>query len=218
MQKSCHADKWPSMMRCRPARAIGPPSMPRGVTTQRPRPDGGAVQRGESGATMSDVSDLQQLVESRLRELGNARGPLSTRQAAARAGGKVSYETLRLIRTGRHSGSISQDVAEGLALALDVPWAGVLAVAGRRIPQGPFVLPKRAEALTKSERGVVLSVVDAILDAAAQNRAPSPPSQVPPGELRPVAHEGDEPGGSRSGSRTASETARRVRRGQEPQR
>ena len=164
---------------------------------------------------MSDVSDLQQLVESRLRELGDHRGPLSTRQAAARAGGKVSYETLRLIRTGRHSGSISQDVAEGLALALDVPLTRVLAVAGRRIPQGPFVLPKRAEALTKSERSVVLSVVDAILDAAAQNRAPAEASTP---ELRPVAHEAEQPGGSRPGSRAASDTARRVRRGQEPQR
>jgi hypothetical protein len=167
---------------------------------------------------MGDVSDLQQLVESRLRELGDHRRPLSTRQAAARAGGKVSYETLRLIRTGRHSGSISQEVAEGLALALDVPLSRVLAVAGRRIPQGPFVLPKRAEALTKSERGVVLSVVDAILDAAAQSRGSSAPADAPPAELRPVAHEADEPGGSRSGSRGASETARRVRRGQEPQR
>ena len=138
---------------------------------------------------MSDVSDLQQLVETRLRELGDRRRPLSTRQAAARAGGKVSYETLRLIRTGQHSGSISQEVAEGLALALDVPLSRVLAVAGRRIPQGPFVLPKRAEALTKSERGVVLSVVDAILDAAAQRR-PAPE------ELRAVAAEGDEPGSS----------------------
>ena len=172
---------------------------------------------------MGDVSDLQQLVESRLREMGDHRGPLSTRQAAARAGGKVSYETLRLIRTGRHSGSISQDVAEGLALALDVPLTRVLAVAGRRIPQGPFVLPKRAEALTKSERNVVLSVVDAILDAAGQNRAPaehasSAATQEPPQELRPVAHEADEPGGGRAGSRAASEAARRVRRGQDPQR
>jgi hypothetical protein len=192
---------------------------------------------------MGDVSDLQQLVESRLREMGDHRGPLSTRQAAARAGGKVSYETLRLIRTGRHSGSISQDVAEGLALALDVPLTRVLAVAGRRIPQGPFVLPKRAEALTKSERNVVLSVVDAILDAAGQNRAPAEhassaaaeraaqgagqgagpgpgqaPALEPPKELRPVAHEADEPGGGRAGSRAASDAARRVRRGQDPQR
>ena len=169
---------------------------------------------------MGDVSDLQQLVESRLREMGDHRGPLSTRQAAARAGGKVSYETLRLIRTGRHSGSISQDVAEGLALALDVPLTRVLAVAGRRIPQGPFVLPKRAEALTKSERNVVLSVVDAILDAAGQNRSPTEAAASAPAqqELRPVAHDAEEPGGGRAGSRAASEAARRVRRGQDPQR
>jgi len=162
---------------------------------------------------MGDVSDLQQLVESRLREMGDHRGPLSTRQAAARAGGKVSYETLRLIRTGRHSGSISQDVAEGLALALDVPLTRVLAVAGRRIPQGPFVLPKRAEALTKSERNVVLSVVDAILDAADQIREDDEEDESP---LRAVAKGGRRPGGTTSGRRLASATARRVRKGKDP--
>src|SRR5215213_288767 len=208
MQRGCHADKWPSMMRCSSAGATAPPATAEVVATRDSRGCGVAWGCGD---TMSDVSDLQQLVETRLRELGDHRGPLSTRQAAARAGGKVSYETLRLIRTGRHSGSISQDVAEGLALALDVPLTKVLAVAGRRIPQGPFVLPKRAEALTKSERGVVLSVVDAILDAAAQRRAATE-------QLRSVAAEGELPGGSGEGARTAAETARRVRRGEESQR
>src|SRR4051794_17554968 len=134
---------------------------------------------------------------------------MPTRRAAARSQGKVSYETLRLLKIGQHSGAISPDVAEGLALALDVPLTTVLEVAGQRIPLGPFVLPKRAETLTKGERAVVLSVVDAILSAADQERSA--------GEvMRAVAKNGERAGGSRVGSRQAGVTARRVRRGQEP--
>lgn len=163
---------------------------------------------------MADVSDLQKLVERRLIELGDHRGPLPTRRAAARAEGKVSYETLRLIKIGQHSGSISEEVAEGLALALEVPLDAVLTVAGRRIPQGPFVLPKRADTLTKSERAAVLSVVDAILEAAAQERGDASATL---GALRPVASAGRRRGGSAAGARSASATARRVRRGEERQ-
>lgn len=160
---------------------------------------------------MSSASNLQELVDRRLTELGSGRGPMSTRQAAARSGGKVSYETLRLIKIGQHSGSISQEVAEGIAEALEVPVTDVLTLAGRRIPQGPFVLPRRAETLTKSERAVVLSVVDAILDAAAQERESEE-------GLRAVADGGRQAGGGKAGARKASQTARRVRRGQEGQR
>lgn len=158
------------------------------------------------------AADLQELVERRLRELGDHRGPMPTRKAAARSGGKVSYETLRLIKLGQHSGSINEDTAEGIALALDLPLEVVLTLAGRRIPQGSFELPKRAETLTKSERAVVLSVVDAILGAAEQDRSAAPSS------LRPVASATQRPGGSRAGALKASERARRVRRGEEPQR
>src|SRR4051794_41277692 len=104
----CHADKWPSMMRWQ-FRSTTTPSRTVEVVATRSAVRGLVRDVG----TMGDVSDLQQLVESRLREMGDHRGPLSTRQAAARAGGKVSYETLRLIPTGRTSGSIRQGVAEG---------------------------------------------------------------------------------------------------------
>lgn len=165
---------------------------------------------------MSSASNLQELVDRRLTELGTGRGPMSTRQAAARSGGKVSYETLRLIKIGQHSGSISQEVAEGIAEALEVPVDDVLRLAGRRIPQGPFVLPRRAETLTKSERAVVLSVVDAILDAAAQEREQD--AETDSDKLRAVAEGGRQTGGGKSAARKASQTARRVRRGQEGQR
>lgn len=161
---------------------------------------------------MKRARDLQQLVERRLRELGDHRGPLSTRRAAARAEGKVSYETLRLLKIGQHSGAISHEVAEGIALALDVPVATVLQVAGQRIPLGRFVLPPRAETLTKSERAAVLSVVDAILQAAEQDRSD------PEAPLHAVARSGRRPGGTAGGARRASSTARKVRRGEEPQR
>jgi hypothetical protein len=167
---------------------------------------------------MSSASNLQELVDRRLTELGTGRGPMSTRQAAARSDGKVSYETLRLIKIGQHSGSISQEVAEGIAQALDVPVTDVLKLAGRRIPQGPFVLPRRAETLTKSERAVVLSVVDAILDAAAQEREDDGSATDPGDGLSAVAEGTAAAGGGKGGARKASQTARRVRRGQEKQR
>ena len=160
---------------------------------------------------MKNARNLQQLVDRRLRELGDHRGPMPTRRAAARSEGKVSYETLRLLKLGRHSGSISLEVAEGIALALDLPVTTVLEVAGQRIPQGPFVLPKRADTLTKSERAVVLSVIDAILDAAEQQRGDDE-------QLKAVAQSGGRAGGTATGARRATATARRVRKGAEPQR
>lgn len=124
---------------------------------------------------MADVRNLQQLVADRLAELGDRRGPLSARQAAARAKGKVSYETLRLILRGEHSGKLTDDVVDGLALALDVPRSRVLGAMGRQMhqPLPPFALPARADQLSRAQRKVVLGVIDAILDAseAAQDAA-----------------------------------------------
>lgn len=163
---------------------------------------------------MKNPRHLQQLVERRLKELGDHRGPMATRRAASRSEGKISYETLRLLKLGRHSGAIALETAEGLSLALDLPLQTILEVAGQRIPQGPFELPKRADTLTKSERAVVLSVIDAILDAAEQKR---PGASVEP-PVRAVASTGRRPGGSSAGARRASTTARRLRTGEQPQR
>ena len=71
------------------------------------------------------------------------------------------------------------------------------------------MLPKRAETLTKAERAAVLSVVDAILGAAGQDRTAVE-------SLRPVAKGGGRSGGTKSGSQQAGATARRVRKGQDP--
>lgn len=169
----------------------------------------------EDVKNMKDVHDLHELVERRLTELGDHRGPLPTRRAASRSEGKVSYETLRLLKIGQHSGSISHEVAEGIALALDLPVNTILRVAGQRIPQGPFVLPRRAESLTKSERSAVLSVVDAILDASAQERSEEA-VRLEAVRLEAVAKTQQRSGGTRPSATTADGTARAVRKGREP--
>ncbi len=158
---------------------------------------------------MSAVTDLQQLVEQRLKIMGGQRGPMSARQAAARSNGQISYETLRLLRLGKHSGSITRDTAEGLALALDIPLPEVMQLIGQRIPQGPFRLPKKADTLTPAERAVVLSVVDAILDAA-KGRIEQPPA------LRAVAKSPRLPGGSTNGADSAAGAAHGIRPGVRP--
>lgn len=114
---------------------------------------------------MATVTTLQALAQRRLRDLGSHGEPLSARQAALRAEGLVSYETLRLIVKGEHSGRISPQVAEGLSLALQVPLEQIYAAARKRAPQGPFMLPPEADSLDPKERKAVLSVVDAILSA-----------------------------------------------------
>ncbi|MGL5858051.1 MAG: hypothetical protein ACRC35_06545 [Angustibacter sp.] len=155
---------------------------------------------------VAQPQNLQELVDRRLWELGERGKPLSTRMAAQRSHGKVSYETLRLLQSGKHSGSVNRDTAEGIAEALDVPLNRVLRLAGQRIPQGPFVLPKKADTLTPSERATVLSVVDAILDAARQDRSSS--------DVRAVAGSARRPGGTRAGAGQAAATARQARAGQ----
>ncbi len=150
---------------------------------------------------MQHADDLQQLVEQRLRDLGGPTGPMSARRAAGRSSGLVSYETLRLLLRGQHSGSISRETAIGLAQALEVSLEQVLRLAGKRIPLGPFTLPERADTLIAAERAVVLSVVDAILDAARRDRS----------LIRAVANTSEATGGTSAGAVTADSSAEKVR-------
>lgn len=77
----------------------------------------------------------------------------------------ISYETVRLIHQGEHSGNISDETADALALMWRVDVDEVLRAAGQRPRLGDFELPRRAQRLTAKERRIVLSVIDAILDA-----------------------------------------------------
>lgn len=126
---------------------------------------------------------LQQLVERRLREIGQRRGRgenISLREAWLRlpedANGAraVSYETVRRIRENGHS-KIGDTTADALATMFDLDVDEVLQAAGQRPRLGRFELPRKADRLTEDERAAVLGVVDAILAAADQDR---------PGNLR----------------------------------
>lgn len=122
-------------------------------------------------ATVNET--LQQLVERRLREMGARRGrsePLSLLevwQSLPETDGKrpVSYEIVRRIADGKHS-NIGDRVADALATMLDVSGGDVLKAAGQRPRLGRFELPRRADRLTERERQAVITMVDAILDAA----------------------------------------------------
>ena len=136
---------------------------------------------------MSDVNEtLQQLLERRLRELGARRGggPLSLREVwqslPTDENGRrpISYELVRRVRENGHS-NIQDRAADAIATMLDVAVSDVLQAAGQRPRLGRFELPRRADRLNDSERGVVLSVVDAILDAAKADRPPGALSEVP---------------------------------------
>lgn len=133
---------------------------------------------------MSDVTEtLQDLMERRLRELGHRRGrgeSISLREAWQRlpedenGQRRPTYEVFRRIRQSGHS-NISEETAVALATMLDVDLGDVNRAAGRRAPLGRFELPTRADRLNDTERGVVLGVVDAILDAAEGRRGERSP-------------------------------------------
>lgn len=134
---------------------------------------------------MSDVNEtLQQLLTRRLREIGRTRGrdtPISLHQAYLAAPDKlpsgeqpVTYEVIRRVSKGTHS-NLTGRAVRTLATMLGVPEADVWQAAGRRAPAGRFELPERADRLSDAERLVVLSVVDAILNAgeSVATQAPS---------------------------------------------
>lgn len=130
---------------------------------------------------MSDVTEtLQDLLERRLRELGQRRGrgeSLSLREAWRRLpedehGGRTpTYETFRRIRQDGHT-NIGDETVAALATMLDVDDAEVRRAAGQKPRLGRFELPSRADALNPKERAAVLDVVDAILDAASVREEP----------------------------------------------
>lgn len=120
---------------------------------------------------------LQELVERRLREMGRARGrdePLTLLEVWEslpeddRGKRAVSYEICRRIARGVHR-NIGDQTADALATMLDAPVGEVLRAAGQRPRLGRFDLPRRADRLTEREREAVVSVVDAILNAAGEH-------------------------------------------------
>lgn len=111
------------------------------------------------------VNELQNLVLRRLADLGTPGNPLSVRAAAERARGLVSYEVLRQIARGEHSGNITDRTAEGIALALDVAAAHVYQAARIPRPLSRWQWPARFDRLDPAQRRLVEDVAGALLDA-----------------------------------------------------
>jgi hypothetical protein len=125
------------------------------------RPATNTQRRGES---------LQELVLTRLAELGDEKAPMSALQASKAAGGHVSYETIRLIARGNHSGRINDRIASGLALALRVPVERVYQAAGLPAPGERWEWPRRFDRLAHAQRRVIEDVAAAVLEAYEAGR------------------------------------------------
>lgn len=113
---------------------------------------------------------LQELVLTRLDELGDDKGPMSALQASKAADQLVSYETMRQIARGNHAGRISDRIAAGLAQALRVPIERVYAAAGLPTPGERWEWPRRFDRLSQAQRRVVEDVAAAVLEAYEAGR------------------------------------------------
>lgn len=113
----------------------------------------------------ANVNELQDLMLRRLAELGTPGSPMSLRRATERARGLVSYEIIRKISHGDHSGRIEDNTAQGLAMALDVPIQEVYNAARVPRPLSRWALPPRFDRLDMAQRRVVEDVAAALLDA-----------------------------------------------------
>lgn len=113
---------------------------------------------------------LQELALRRLQELGGATGPLSAYQASQPAAGYISYELLRRILRGQHGGGISDRVAEGLSIALQVPISKVYEAAGQLTPGEPWPWPERFARLPGPQRKIIEDLVGAMLEMYDQGR------------------------------------------------
>lgn len=111
------------------------------------------------------MTPLEKFVAARLAELGDERGPLSYRAAADKAEGLISFQLLHLMATGQGPGRHSDRTLRGIALALDVPQAKIIELAGQAPRETEFRLPKKANKLTEKDRKAVEALVNALLDA-----------------------------------------------------
>lgn len=114
------------------------------------------------------MDKLRQLVLTRLDELGEPGRPMSAREAARRSDKKVSNDTLSQIAAGKHTGRITNRIAEGIAAALEVPVAQVYDAAGAPRAQGRWVLPEEFDRLTIEQRRLVEDLCGALLAADAE--------------------------------------------------
>lgn len=116
------------------------------------------------------IEGLANLVAARMVELGGADGPLSLRNVVQRSGDRLSPETLRRIARGDHQGNISDRVAEGLSIALEIPIGRVYEVAGIQQPSRRWDWPAKFDRLSVAERAIVEDVARGLLHAYERGR------------------------------------------------
>jgi hypothetical protein len=90
---------------------------------------------------------------------------MSIREATRRSREHLNYETLRKIARGEHSGDITDQTAEGLSLALDVPVQQVYSAARVPRPLSRWTWPAKYDRLDHEDRRVVEDVAAALLRA-----------------------------------------------------
>lgn len=111
------------------------------------------------------MNQLQDLVLRRLAELGEPSAPMSARRAAERSNGLVTYETMRIIARGEHSGKLTDRVAEGLSRALEVPLAEIYDAAKLPRRTTRWIMPERFDRLDMAQRRIVEDVAAALLES-----------------------------------------------------
>lgn len=114
------------------------------------------------------VNQLRLLILQRLAELGERGSAMSGREAARRSGGRVSYGTIANLINGRHTGRITDRIAEGLAAALEVPVADIYEAAGAPRPLGRWSLPERFDRVPIEYRQLAEDLIAALLDSYTQ--------------------------------------------------
>lgn len=111
------------------------------------------------------VNLLQEMILRRLAELGTPGSPMSIRAATRRSRDHLNYETLRKLARGEHSGDITDQTAEGLSFALDVPLQEVYAAARVPRPLSRWTWPAKFDRLDHDERRLVEDVAAGLLRA-----------------------------------------------------
>lgn len=111
------------------------------------------------------MDSLQNLMLTRLAELGTPGSPMSIRRATERAQGLVSYEILRRIARGEHTRRITDSTAEGIALALEVPVQRVYDAAMLPRPMSDWEWPTRFNRLDLAQRRQVEEHAAGLLEA-----------------------------------------------------
>jgi hypothetical protein len=111
------------------------------------------------------MNALQALVINALIEAGTNGKPMSPREASNRSGNAVSYEIIRQLKAGEHSGRLHDTTVEGLSKALGVTENQIRRAAGMPKRMPPWEWPRRFDRLTLHQRKLVEQLAQALLDA-----------------------------------------------------